>query len=158
MAAPSHAVSPLTSEHAKRHRLLQQLHRRGQASRLRLARELRISNSRVCDLVDKMVDEGLLDEDADVGERRGRRGVRIRLNPRYGHFVGLDMEAKRLRLVLTDFTGQVVWETRRPRRSPALNSSSSSPSPTILSTRSQTRELLMRSSRASRSRLAWPRR
>src|SRR5687767_11818096 len=113
-----HAMSPLTSEHAKRHRLLQQLHRRGEASRLRLARELRISNSRVCDLVDKMVDEGLLDEDSAVGERRGRRGVTIRLNPRYGHLVGLDMEAKRLRLVLTDFTGQVVWETRRAIRPP----------------------------------------
>src|SRR5688572_11296929 len=112
-----HAISPLTSEHAKRHRLLQQLHRRGEASRLRLARELRISNSRVCDLVDKMVGEGLLDEDSAV-ERRGRRGVRIRLNPRYGHLVGLDMEAKRLRLVLTDFTGHVVWETKRAIRPP----------------------------------------
>ena len=112
------AISPLTSEHAKRHRLLQQLHRRGEASRLRLARELRISNSRVCDLVDKMVGEGLLDEDAALEERRGRRGVTIRLNPRYGHLVGLDMEAKRLRLVLTDFTGHVVWETKRPIRPP----------------------------------------
>ena len=113
-----HAISPLTSEHAKRHRLLQQLHRRGEASRLRLARELRISNSRVCDLVDKMVDEGLLDEDSAAGERRGRRGVTIRLNSRYGHLVGLDMEAKRLRLVLTDFTGHVVWESRRAIRPP----------------------------------------
>lgn len=112
------SIPPLTSEHAKRHRLLQQLHRRGEASRLRLARELRISNSRVCDLVDKMVLEGLLDEDSAVGERRGRRGVTIRLNPSYGHLVGLDMEAKRLRLVLTDFTGQVVWETRKPIRPP----------------------------------------
>jgi len=117
MSTP-HVISPLTSEHAKRHRLLQQLHRRGQASRLRLARELRISNSRVCDLVDKMVDEGLLDEDSSIGERRGRRGVTIRLNPRYGHFVGFDMEAKRLRIVLTDFTGHVVWESRRALRPP----------------------------------------
>src|SRR5688572_10027024 len=38
----------LGSEQAKRHRLLHALHRRGTASRLHLAKELRISNSRVC--------------------------------------------------------------------------------------------------------------
>jgi predicted NBD/HSP70 family sugar kinase len=112
--------SPLRAERAKRHRLLQQLHRHGQASRFRLARELRISNSRVGDLVSQMVHEGLIHEESSAGdERRGRRGVTLRLNPRYGHLVGLDMEAKRLRLVLTDFTGRVVWETRRALRPPA---------------------------------------
>src|SRR4051794_21606395 len=107
------SIDSITPEQAKRHRLLQQLHRRGAASRLHLARELRISNSRVCDLVDRMVGEGLIREDGTVGERRGRRGVSIRLNPRYGHLVGFDIEAKRMRLVLTDFTGEVVWKTRR---------------------------------------------
>jgi predicted NBD/HSP70 family sugar kinase len=107
--------APLSSEQAKRHRLLRQLHRRGTDSRVHLARELRISNSRVCDLIDEMVRERLLEEDA-AGDRRGRRGVNVRLNPRYGHFVGFDMEAKRLRLVLTDFTGTVVWQTRTALR------------------------------------------
>jgi predicted NBD/HSP70 family sugar kinase len=97
--------------------LLQRLHRRGTGSRMHLARELGISNSRVCDLVEEMLGEGLLHEDS-TGDRRGRRGVSVRLNPRYGHFVGFDMEAKRLRLVLTDFTGKVVWETRTPMKPP----------------------------------------
>jgi N-acetylglucosamine repressor len=78
---------------------------------MHLARELGISNSRVCDLVEEMLGEGLLHEDA-TGDRRGRKGVNVRLNPRYGHFLGFDMEAKRLRMVLTDFTGKVVWENR----------------------------------------------
>jgi predicted NBD/HSP70 family sugar kinase len=78
---------------------------------MHLARELGISNSRVCDLVEEMLDEGLLDEDS-TGDRRGRKGVTVRLNPGYGHFLGFDMEAKRLRIVLTDFTGKVVWENR----------------------------------------------
>ena len=108
----SRAIGNLTSEKAKKHRLLQQLHRRGTASRMVLARELRISNSRVCDLVEGMLREGLVDEDA-TGDRRGRCGINVRLNPRYGHFVGFDMEAKRLRLVLTDFMGTVVWEKRK---------------------------------------------
>src|SRR5215212_9259981 len=110
---PAKTIEPQSkSELAKRHTLLQSLHRRGSASRLHLARQLRISNSRVCNLVDEMLEEGLLAEDAaGNGERRGRRGVGVRLNPKYGHLVGFDMEAKRLRLVLSDFAGQIVWET-----------------------------------------------
>ncbi|HEV2293521.1 MAG TPA: ROK family transcriptional regulator [Tepidisphaeraceae bacterium] len=103
------------SEQAKRHRLLHALHRRGTASRLHLARELRISNSRVCDLVERMVEQGLLREEMATagGERRGRRGVSVGLNPRFGHLLGFDMEAKRLRLVVCNFAGEIVWELRR---------------------------------------------
>ena len=103
------------SELTKRHSLLQALHRRGTTSRLRLARELNISNSRVCNLVDNMLEEGLLREssDRDISERRGRRGVELRLNPTFGHLIGFDMEAKRLRMVVTDFSGEVVWKQRK---------------------------------------------
>src|SRR5690348_14481150 len=93
------------SERAKRHSLLHALHRRGTASRLHLAKELRISNSRVCDLIEQMVEQGLLREEIATAnrQRRGRRGVSVGLNPSFGHFLGFDMEAKRLRLVVTDF-------------------------------------------------------
>src|SRR5690242_17474333 len=101
------------SESNKRNALLQAMHRAGSASRLQLAKALQISNSRVCDLIDEMVGEGLLDEQQVVGDRRGRRGVAVRLNPSYGHMLGFDMEAKRLRLVATDFAGQTVWQSRR---------------------------------------------
>src|SRR6476646_10473078 len=87
------------SEAAKRNALVQALHRRGVASRVSLAHALGISNSRVCDLVEQMVSEGLLLEEAVQGDRRGRRGVAVRLNPDYGQIVGFDMEAKRLRMV-----------------------------------------------------------
>src|SRR5689334_17885274 len=63
-----------------------------------------------------MVGEGLLREDQTDGERRGRRGVRVRLNPRFGYLAGFDMEAKRLRLVVTDFAGQIMFQARRPLR------------------------------------------
>lgn len=108
------------SEQAKRHRLLHALHRRGTASRLHLAKELRISNSRVCDLIERMVDQGLLREDLAAAnrQRRGRRGVSVGLNPHFGHLLGFDMEAKRLRLVVTSFSGEVVWERRKALRPP----------------------------------------
>ena len=94
------------SEGAKRNALVQALHRRGAASRVSLAHALNISNSRVCDLVEQMVSEGLLLEEQVQGDRRGRRGVAVRLNPDYGQLVGFDMEAKRLRMVATNC---IIW-------------------------------------------------
>jgi predicted NBD/HSP70 family sugar kinase len=104
------------SENNKRNSLLQALHRRGTASRLQLAKALDISNSRVCDLIEEMVAEDLLLEQAVTGDRRGRRGVAVRLNAGFGHVLGFDMEAKRLRLVVSDFSGQMVWQSRRVLR------------------------------------------
>jgi predicted NBD/HSP70 family sugar kinase len=112
-------VSPSSkSESNKRNMLLQALHRRGPSSRLHLARALHISNSRVCDLVDRMLEQKLLLEDALGGDRRGRRGVSLGLNPGYGQLVGFDMEAKRLRLVATNFAGEVLWQDRATLRPP----------------------------------------
>lgn len=108
------------SETKKRNMLLQAIHRQGVASRMHLARVLHISNSRVCDLVDQMVRERLLvEEEAVNGDRRGRRGVSVRLNPDVGQLIGFDMEAKRLRMVATDFAGQVIWQTRQALVPPA---------------------------------------
>jgi len=106
------------SEAKKRNMLLRTLHREGVSSRMQLARLLHISNSRVCDLIDQLVADGLVVEEESVGDRRGRRGVPIRLNPNVGVLVGLDMEAKRLRMVATDFQGTVIWQTRRPLDKP----------------------------------------
>jgi N-acetylglucosamine repressor len=106
------------SEGAKRNMLLQALHRRGTASRVALARTLNISNSRVCDLIEEMVGEGLLLEEQVEGDRRGRRGVSVRLNPDYGQVIGFDMEAKRLRMVATNFAGEVIWQNRHPLSPP----------------------------------------
>ncbi len=101
------------NEHLKCHRLLHLIRREGQASRLQCARSLHISNSRVCDLIQQMLDRKLLVEDGDGTERRGRKGSPVRLNPDHGHLVGFDMEAKRLRLVVTDFAGTTVWQAHK---------------------------------------------
>lgn len=110
---PKRGKSKLSrSETAKRNLLLRSLHRQGVASRASLARALEISNSRVCLLIDQMVADGLLAEDHAGGDRRGRRGVAVRLNPDFGQLVGFDMEAKRLRMIVTNFAGEMVWQKR----------------------------------------------
>jgi predicted NBD/HSP70 family sugar kinase len=111
------------SEGAKRNMLLQALHRRGTGSRVGLARALNISNSRVCDLIEQMVSEGLLLEEQVEGDRRGRRGVNVRLNPDHGQVIGFDMEAKRLRMVATNFAGEVIWQNRQPLTPPTSRDS-----------------------------------
>jgi predicted NBD/HSP70 family sugar kinase len=40
------------------------------------------------------------------------------LNPAYGHLVGFDMEAKRLRLVVADFAGEIVWQSQQRLTAP----------------------------------------
>ena len=105
-------ISP--AELDKRNRLLRAISHRGRATRLGLANELHISNSRVCELVDLMLEQELLREPKRVNDRRGRRGVEVELNGGHGHLVGFDIEAKRLRLLVCDFAGQIVWQGRRP--------------------------------------------
>lgn len=99
-------------ETTKRNLILQYLRRYSESNRKALSKALNISNSRVCGLVKEMLEEGLLEEDHRGGERRGRNPVPLRLNPRWGDFLGFDMEAKCIRLVVTDFSGQVVWKRR----------------------------------------------
>jgi N-acetylglucosamine repressor len=106
-------VNILHNEDFKCHRLLRQIRRQGQATRLDCSRTLHISNSRVCGLIQQMLDQKLLVEEGNGAERRGRKGSPVRLNPEYGHLIGFDMEAKRLRMVATDFAGQTVWETHQ---------------------------------------------
>lgn len=111
----ANTVSPelATKVTYKRHALLQRIRRRGRTGRLELARSLRISNSRVCELVQQLLDESLLIEHHEGEDRRGRRGVPIMVNAKFGHILGFDMEARRMRLIVVDFAGQTVWQTHR---------------------------------------------
>lgn len=100
----------LGRQYLKRNALLHVIRRSGTAGRTGLAKELKISNSRVCDLVQEMLDEGLLEEESLRADRRGRKGVPLSLKSDFGYIVGFDMEAKRLRLVAVDFSGDLVWQ------------------------------------------------
>jgi len=98
----------------RRNRLLALVRRSGTIGRLKLARSLRMSNSRVCQLVQEMLDHGLLLEELTGTTRRGRRPVPLRINPDYAYMLGLDFEAKRMRLVAVDLAGHLVWQCQQP--------------------------------------------
>ena len=93
---------------ANKNRILNMIFREGSCSRFYLARKLNINASTVGNYVDDFLARGLLIEDHVGPTRRGRSPVPMWLNPNYGHFLGLDFEALRVRTVLTDFAGEIV--------------------------------------------------
>lgn len=100
----------------RRNLLLQYIYRNGPIGRLQLGRNLRMSKSRLCEVVQEMIDGGLIIERLVGTERRGRNPVPLITNPDYGCFVGLDFEAKRMRLVVVDFSGKVLYHRQRHLR------------------------------------------
>lgn len=117
-SAKAGPVSRSDNEDLKTNRLLWQIRRDGEATRFRLAQTLHISNSRVCDLVENMLGLGMLLEDGNPAERRGRKGAALKVNPQFAHIAGFDMEAKRMRLCVADFAGRLVWESHRKLAAP----------------------------------------
>ena len=93
---------------ANKHRILNRIFREPGCSRLYLARKLNINASTIGNYVDEFLRNGLLVEDHEGPTRRGRSPVPVWLNPAYGRFLGVDLEALRVRTVLTDFAGEVV--------------------------------------------------
>jgi len=98
----------------KKHRILNLIFREKHCSRFYLARKLNINASMVGNYVEEFLKKGLLLEDYVGTTRRGRTPVPVRLNPEYGHFLGLDFEALRIRTVLTDFAGEILAEKEIP--------------------------------------------
>lgn len=97
----------------KKNAILRTIRRSGSMGRLNIARAVGMSNSRVCDLIQVMLDERILIENHTGTDRRGRRGIPVRVNPGYGTILGFDMEALRLRLVACDFAGTVIWQKQQ---------------------------------------------
>ncbi len=90
--------------------ILQHIYRNGSIGRLELGRDLKMSKSRLCEVVQEMIDDGLILESLSGTERRGRRPVPLSPNPDHGCFVGLDFEAKRMRVVVVGFSGQTLFQ------------------------------------------------
>ncbi len=111
---------------AKRHRLLNEIFRREHSSRLELARHFNMNPAMVGAYIDEMVQAKLVLEGEPRPTGRGRRPVPLRLNPAFGRFLGLDFEALRARVVVTDFSGVTLFQKELPfasgiRRETVLN-------------------------------------
>ena len=108
MVLKAHTVSEKME--MRKNILLQHICLKGSIGRLELGRNLQMSKSRLCEVVMEMINEGLILETMNGTERRGRVPIPLSANPGYGSFVGLDFEAKRMRVVLVSFAGKVLFQ------------------------------------------------
>lgn len=108
MSAPPRHRPRESKRAASKHRILNLIFREARCSRLQLARRLNINASTIGNYVDNFLANGVLLEDHAGPTRRGRSPVPVWLNPAYGGFLGVDLEALRVRAVLVDFAGEVV--------------------------------------------------
>lgn len=97
----------------RRNLLLYHIRRHGPIGRLELSRSLYLSKSRVCEVVQEMIDGGLILENLAGTERRGRQPVPLRANPEFGCYLGLDFEASRMRITVVDFAGEVLLQRQQ---------------------------------------------
>jgi predicted NBD/HSP70 family sugar kinase len=73
-------------------------------SRVELARHLGLAPSTAGIYVERLIDEGYLEETDRVARDTGRPPVLLKLNPNRGEFVGVDFEARNIMAVAVDFS------------------------------------------------------
>src|SRR4051794_29010105 len=95
-------------------RLLQALRRDGGADRAELARLTGLSRATVSSLVGEAIARGLVvEERSENGKAGGRnRPAQLRLDPRAGMVVGVDIGHSHIAVVLADLAATVVAERR----------------------------------------------
>jgi predicted NBD/HSP70 family sugar kinase len=90
--------------------LVQHVRVRDGVSRVELARQLQLAPSTVGLYVDRLIDEGYLLEGNKAPRTSGRPPTLLELNPKAGHFVGVDFDARQIAITLVDFSQRVVEE------------------------------------------------
>ena len=73
-------------------------------SRVELARHLELAPSTAGIYVERLIEEGYLEESAKAERDSGRPPTLLRLNPERGEFIGVDFEARNIMAVAVDFS------------------------------------------------------
>ncbi|HRF47387.1 MAG TPA: ROK family transcriptional regulator [Anaerolineales bacterium] len=98
--------------------ILEYLRRDAPLSRTHLAQLTGLNKATVTSLVRELLESDFVHESGtDVGDI-GRPAIRLSLNPRAGYIIGAEIGVDFVLVILTNFSGDVVWrrrETTRPR-------------------------------------------
>lgn len=94
--------------------VLRQLIDLGESSRAELSQRTGLSRPTVSAVVDRLLRKGVLEELGQATSARGRRPIRIRLNPRYGYVLGFDVGGTNLRAGIKDFSGRLLLQDSVP--------------------------------------------
>jgi predicted NBD/HSP70 family sugar kinase len=104
--------------HINQSRILRLLKEQGVLSRAEVARYLEITRSTVTLIAGELIKEGLIIPTGDsfVTQSTGRPGAALKLNPDGAYFLGVEIGADTIHLVLINLSGSIVYRERMSHR------------------------------------------
>ncbi|MCP4643697.1 MAG: ROK family protein [bacterium] len=106
-------LASLTAQH-NRALILNAVRSRESLSRTQLRQATRIRLASITELVRRLLDDGLLMDAGTGGTGRGRKHLLLKLNPGYGHAVGVEFDADHVIGVVVDLEMNVVATEEAP--------------------------------------------
>jgi len=92
--------------------VLDVLRRKSPLSRAELSGVTGLNRSTVSNIINQLIEEGLVQETDFQSARVGRPGMELILNPNGGFAIGLEIGVDFLSIILTDFTAHELWRKR----------------------------------------------
>ena len=80
-------------------------------SRARVANLTGLNRGTVSNIVNALIDEGLVSENESEDGKVGRPGISLRLRPDGGAVVGIEIDVDLITIVLTNFAAETLWES-----------------------------------------------
>jgi predicted NBD/HSP70 family sugar kinase len=104
-------ASPSLIRHINQARVLRLLKEQGNISRAELARSLNLTRSTLTYVTSELIEMGLVAEAGQsfVTQATGRPGTGLKLNPRGAFFLGAEIGAEGIHLVLINLAGSVIY-------------------------------------------------
>src|SRR5215831_7610911 len=102
---------PSLIRHINQARVLRLLKDRGNLSRAELARCLNLTRSTLTFVAGQLLDAGLVTEagESSIAQATGRPGTALKLNPDGAFFLGAEIAAERIHLVLINLEGSIIY-------------------------------------------------
>lgn len=80
--------------------------------RIKISNDLKISPSAVSRAIDKLIKEEYIIEVGKLKTKGGKRPTLIKINNKKGYVIGVDLGKEKLKIALTDFSGEVIGKYR----------------------------------------------
>ncbi|MFN2304773.1 MAG: winged helix-turn-helix transcriptional regulator, partial [Anaerolineales bacterium] len=78
-------------------------------SRAELAAQTKLNRSTVTNIINELIDEGLVLELDTMESKIGRPGIALALKPEAGAVVGMEIGVGFISVILTDFVANILW-------------------------------------------------
>ncbi len=88
------------------------LRRKAPVSRAELSSVSGLNRSTISNIINQLIEDGLVQETEFQSARVGRPGMELIFNPKGGFAIGIEIGVDFLSIILTDFTANVLWRKR----------------------------------------------